>query len=146
MPPADLIFYTTSFAPDHVDGNGEIKCVELALEKRPNGERVLVRRVSSNLLNPQTVAASQGSLTPQGMAVDTETLCAIAPDSRFAITPALSGRIRGIPPLKTTRFPPPSRVTLQLQRSGGFCRKTTSHSPSFAFSQSPARQPRRIPM
>jgi type II secretion system protein J len=45
----DLVFYTTSFAPEHTDANGEIKEVELTVEQQPNGELDLVRRVSANL-------------------------------------------------------------------------------------------------
>jgi prepilin-type N-terminal cleavage/methylation domain-containing protein len=74
-PQSDLIFYTTSYAAQQIDANGEVKYVELAVEKRPDGENVLVRRVSANLLDPNSVSASQGSLTQQGLTTDTETIC-----------------------------------------------------------------------
>jgi hypothetical protein len=74
-PASDLTFYSNTFAPDHVDGNGEVKCVQLAVETRPNGEHVLVRRVAGNLLNPNTVSASQTSVYPVGLITDTETIC-----------------------------------------------------------------------
>jgi len=48
----DLIFFTTSDGPDHVDGNGEIKQVELTVQTTPDGtDHVLVRRVTRNLLS-----------------------------------------------------------------------------------------------
>jgi hypothetical protein len=52
-----------------------VKYVELAVEQRPNGENVLVRRVSANLLDPNSISASQGSLTQQGLTTETETIC-----------------------------------------------------------------------
>lgn len=55
----DLIFFSTADSPQHVDANGEIKQIELTLEQTPSGDRVLVRRVTRNLLaqtltNPPT--------------------------------------------------------------------------------------------
>jgi len=47
----DVTFFTTADAPQHIDGNGEIKFVELTIET-PAGSNVpcLVRHVTSNLL------------------------------------------------------------------------------------------------
>lgn len=51
----DLIFFSTTESPLHVDGNGDIKQIELAVVQSPNnGEYVLVRRVTPNLLAPST--------------------------------------------------------------------------------------------
>jgi type II secretory pathway pseudopilin PulG len=53
----DLVFYTTASGPKHTYGDGEIKRVELVV-LTPDGsnDRVLVRRVVSNLLAPSAVA------------------------------------------------------------------------------------------
>lgn len=52
----DLTFYTTSDGPEHVAGDGEIKMVELTILVPPGtGDHVLVRRVTRNLLAPQSV-------------------------------------------------------------------------------------------
>jgi type II secretion system protein J len=47
----DLVFYSTADAPQHIDANGDVKMIELAVET-PQGSRdhVLVRRVTRNLL------------------------------------------------------------------------------------------------
>jgi prepilin-type N-terminal cleavage/methylation domain-containing protein len=51
----DLIFFSTSDAPLHVDANGDIKQIELAVVQAPRtDEYVLVRRVTPNLLAPTT--------------------------------------------------------------------------------------------
>jgi type II secretion system protein J len=59
----DVVFYTNTYAADHVDGNGEVKEVELTVEAKSNGEQDLVRRVSGNLLSEQ------------GVTPDEETVC-----------------------------------------------------------------------
>ena len=53
----DLVFYTTASGPRHAYGDGEIKRVELVV-LTPDGsnDRVLVRRVISNLLSPSSIA------------------------------------------------------------------------------------------
>ena len=52
----DLTFYTTSDGPEHVAGDGEIKMVELTILVPPGtSDHVLVRRVTRNLLAPQSV-------------------------------------------------------------------------------------------
>jgi prepilin-type N-terminal cleavage/methylation domain-containing protein len=51
----DLIFFSTSDSPLHVDANGDIKQIELAVvQAQGNGDYVLVRRVTPNLLAPTT--------------------------------------------------------------------------------------------
>jgi prepilin-type N-terminal cleavage/methylation domain-containing protein len=44
-----LDFYTTADGPEHLDGNGDVKSVELAVEASGN-DHVLVRRVIRNLM------------------------------------------------------------------------------------------------
>jgi prepilin-type N-terminal cleavage/methylation domain-containing protein len=47
---ADLLdFYTTADGPEHVDGNGDVKSVELTVQSSGN-DHVLVRRVVRNLM------------------------------------------------------------------------------------------------
>ncbi len=61
---ADVIFFTTADSPEHPNANGEIKQVELTVQKQANtGDTILLRRVSRNLL-------SQTQVTP-----DEEVLC-----------------------------------------------------------------------
>jgi prepilin-type N-terminal cleavage/methylation domain-containing protein len=117
-PASDLIFYTTTFAPNHVDGNGEIKYVELALEKRPNGEQVLVRRVSANLLNPNSVSASQGSLVQQGLTTDTETLCRDCAGFSLRYYTGSYWQDTWDSTVEDNTVPAAVEVTLQLQRPG----------------------------
>jgi prepilin-type N-terminal cleavage/methylation domain-containing protein len=53
----DLVFYSTSNGPQHENGNGEIKMIELTILTPPGtSDRVLVRRVTSNLLSTDTTA------------------------------------------------------------------------------------------
>jgi len=47
----DVIFYSTSESPQHVAANGEIKMIELTTEQASNGDFVLIRRVTRNLLS-----------------------------------------------------------------------------------------------
>jgi general secretion pathway protein J len=59
-PADDLTFYSTSYGPDHVDSNGDVKEVELTVETLPDtNEQVLVRRVSANLLSPTPVTPDE---------------------------------------------------------------------------------------
>lgn len=63
-------FYSVADSPDHVDGNGEIKQIEFALEIPPGGndsDQVLVRRVwrniaplAQNLVNPDEEVICRG--------------------------------------------------------------------------------------
>jgi type II secretory pathway component PulJ len=46
----DLIFFSTSDSPQHVDANGDVKQIELTMEQTADGDWVLVRRVIRNLL------------------------------------------------------------------------------------------------
>jgi prepilin-type N-terminal cleavage/methylation domain-containing protein len=51
----DLIFFSTADSPQHVDGTGDIKQIELAVvQAQGSGDYVLVRRVTPNLLAPTT--------------------------------------------------------------------------------------------
>lgn len=48
----DVNFYSTADGPQHVDGNGEIKNIELTVTVEPGStDQVLVRRVTRNLLS-----------------------------------------------------------------------------------------------
>jgi hypothetical protein len=50
----DLVFFTTADSPNHPDGNGEIKMVELTLQQQQGaGEMDLVRKVTSNITTEQ---------------------------------------------------------------------------------------------
>ncbi len=51
----DVVFFTTAGAGDHIDANGEIKQVELTVQRSASGDYQLVRRVSRNLLSEQQV-------------------------------------------------------------------------------------------
>lgn len=51
----DLNFYSVAASPLHVDGNGEIKNVELTVMETTTGDHVLVRKVIRNLLSQQTM-------------------------------------------------------------------------------------------
>jgi len=47
----DIQFYTVAESPLHASANGEIKFVELNVITAPNGDHVLVRKVTRDLLN-----------------------------------------------------------------------------------------------
>jgi type II secretion system protein J len=51
----DLVFFSSADSPQHVDGNGDIKQIELTMEQTPDGDWVLVRRVIRNLLSETQV-------------------------------------------------------------------------------------------
>jgi prepilin-type N-terminal cleavage/methylation domain-containing protein len=51
----DLIFFSTAESPQHADGTGDIKMVELTVvQAQDTGDYVLVRRVTPNLLAAST--------------------------------------------------------------------------------------------
>ena len=54
----DLIFYGTAQSPFHPDANGEIKQIELTVQK-VGSDYCLVRKVTRNLLSEQTVTPDQ---------------------------------------------------------------------------------------
>ena len=54
-PDTDVIFYSVTDSPQHVDGNGEIKSIELTVMTSPSGDHVLVRKVVRNLLSQQAM-------------------------------------------------------------------------------------------
>jgi hypothetical protein len=47
----DLVFFSTSDSPQHSDGNGEIKMIELTVMTTPEGDHVLVRKVTRDLIS-----------------------------------------------------------------------------------------------
>lgn len=47
----DLQFYTVAESPLHATGNGEIKFVELTVMTAPNGDHVLVRKVTRDVVS-----------------------------------------------------------------------------------------------
>ena len=64
-PSADLTFYSTLDGPQHVDGNGEIKLVELTTDT-PDGnggssgkDVCLVQKITRNLLAPTTMTPDE---------------------------------------------------------------------------------------
>jgi prepilin-type N-terminal cleavage/methylation domain-containing protein len=47
----DLVFFGVADSPQHADGNGEIKMIELTVMTTPEGDHVLVRKVTRDLIS-----------------------------------------------------------------------------------------------
>ncbi len=105
-PAADLVFYTNTYAPDHPDGNGEIKEVELTVESRQNGQQDLVRRVSGNLLSEQ------------GVTPDEETVCRNVLGFSLRYYTGSDWVTTWDSTQEDNTIPAAVEVTLQLQRQG----------------------------
>jgi hypothetical protein len=100
-------FYSVADSPDHVDGNGEIKAVEIAIE--PSGtDNLLVRRVWRN--NP---TLSQNPLPP-----DEEVICRGVTNFLVEYFDGTDWQEAWDPTQYNNTLPAAVRVTLELQRPG----------------------------
>ena len=132
-PAGDLVFYTNAYASDHVDGNGEVKEVELTIEARSNGEQDLVRRVSGNLL------------ADQGVTPDEETVCRNVAGFTLRYYTGSDWQDTWDSTQEDNTVPTAVEVTLQLQAAAQIQRRKIKQSRSFACFPFRVRQPRRTP-
>jgi type II secretion system protein J len=126
----DLIFYTTADATDHVDGNGDIKEVELTTEPSADGkDTVLVRRVTRNLL-------SQTQVTP-----DEEILCRGVSSLTLQYYTGSEWVNTWDSTQEDSTVPAAVQVTLELQRTDTVGRvRTSSYTRIFPISCSTAAE------
>ena len=105
-PSSDLVFYSNTYATEHVSGNGEVKEVELTVVTRSNGEHDLIRRVSANLLSEQ------------GVTPDEETVCRNVWGFHLRYYTGTDWVDTWDSTQEDNTIPAAVEVTLQLQRAG----------------------------
>jgi prepilin-type N-terminal cleavage/methylation domain-containing protein len=112
----DVVFFTTAGSDKHIDANGEIKQVELTVQRSASGDYQLVRRVSRNLLSEQQVEP------------DVEVLCRGV--SSFAIQ--YSTGSEWVDTWDSTQedndLPAAIQITLALDRPNGGGTETETHT------------------